>query len=73
MQEIEKEEEDLVILGVLMSTQLEKETSSPEKRKHQYFGNSFQGEKVCAGAFRFIYDIGKKSTSLLRLLKIYQR
>ena len=67
MQEMEKEEKELIIMGVLMSTQFEKEASSRGKRKHQYFAYSFQGEKVCAGAFRFIYDIGKKAMRNLKL------
>ena len=59
--EMEKSELDLLIIGLLQSCKYSGSTTSRgNKRKHQYYRYSFQGEEICAGAFRYLYSIGVK-------------
>eukprot|EP00117_Sycon_ciliatum_P006959 scpid48468/ scgid2473/ len=59
--EAEKSELDLLIIGLLQSCKYSGSTTSRgNKRKHQYYRYSFQGEEICAGAFRYLYSIGVK-------------
>ena len=61
MREMTKGEKELLLMGVLYSTQFDSEkTTKGLKRQHQYFDYCFRGEKICAGAFRYIFDIGQK-------------
>ena len=64
--DMEKEEKDLLVMGVLLSGQFESHDTRRGKRKHDWYRYSFQGEKICAGAFRYLYDIGKKAMRSLK-------
>ena len=61
MREMEKKEKDLVILGLLESLRHNSErTLKGKKRQRERFVYHFQGARVCVGAFRILYDVGKK-------------
>ena len=66
MQELSKDENDLLLMGILLSTQFDKEKTCRGKRKHTFFNYSFQAEHICAGALRYIYDIGQKALKNLK-------
>ena len=60
MAELGREEKELVLLGLLESARYTPDTSTHgKKRKRQRFCYSYQEEKICAGAFRFVYGLGK--------------
>ena len=67
VRELEKSEKDMLLLGVLASIQFDKEeTGKGKKRKHEFCRYSFEGERICAGAFRFIYDLSDFHLKQLR-------
>ena len=60
-QEMEKNEQDLVVLGLLESSRYSVDTTTRGlKRKKQWFKYTYGGVEVCAGAFRSVYGIGTK-------------
>ena len=66
MLEMEKEEREMLVMGVLLSWQYNSQQAKRGKRKPDWFRYCFQGEKNCVGAFRFLYHFGNKA---LRNLK----
>ena len=61
MCELEKDESNVLMLGILESLRHNaNRTSKGKKRKRERFSYSFQGISVCVGAFRLIYDMGRK-------------
>ena len=60
MQELSQDEKDLLVMGILLSTQFDKGKTCRGKRKHTFYNYSFPAEHICAGGFRYIYDIGQK-------------
>ena len=58
---MEKEQKDAILLGLIESGRYPAEVNSKgKKRRRQSFSYSFAGEEVCAGAFRYVYDVGTK-------------
>lgn len=60
MMELDRQEKELIVLGLLESARYGAETTHGKKRRRARFSYSFQGVKICVGAFRFIYSIGQK-------------
>ena len=60
-QELEKAEQDLIVLGLLDASRYSAETTTHGlKQKKQWFRYTYAGQEICAGAFRTIYGIGSK-------------
>lgn len=59
--EMVKVEKDMLVMGVLLSVQCDGELTRRGKRKHVEYRYCFQGERVCAGAFRYLYDLGDRT------------
>eukprot|EP00117_Sycon_ciliatum_P016477 scpid44506/ scgid15886/ len=64
---MEKGEKELVILGLLESSKYSTDTTTHgKKRKKQWHRYTYQGEEVCAGGFRLLYNIGSKQLKNLK-------
>ena len=57
IQELEKTEKEMFLMGMLLSKQNMSAETRRGKRKHATYLYSYQGEEVCTGAFRTIYVI----------------
>ena len=57
MQELEKTEKEMFLMGMLLSKQNMSAETRRGKRKHATYLYSYQGEEVCTGAFRTIYVV----------------
>ncbi len=64
--ETDNNEKDMLLMGVLSSLQTNPEEAFRGKRRRGHYKYSFQGLTICAGAFRFVYDIGIKQFKNLR-------
>ena len=71
MAEMDRQERDLIMLGILQSGRCGEEMTRGRKRKRQRFNYTFQGEKVCVVAFRKIYGLGEKA--MKNLLKHFEK
>ena len=70
MAEMDRQEKDLIILGLLEYGRRGEEMTRGRKRKRQRFTYTVQGENVSVVAFRKIYGIGEKAKkNLLKLLE----
>ena len=65
--EMEKSEQDMIILGMLEASQFKKEkTARGSERARTRFRYSFAGHEICLTAFRQVYNIGTKRFDNLR-------
>ena len=65
--EMEKNEMDLLILGLLESCKYSVDTTARgNKRKKQWYKYTYHGEEICAGAFRCLYGVGIKQFKNLK-------
>eukprot|EP00117_Sycon_ciliatum_P012444 scpid97049/ scgid13510/ len=60
MMEMEDNERDMFIMGMLLATHYCTPETRRGKRKHEFYQYSYDGQEVCSGAFQYIYNIGKK-------------
>ena len=67
MQEMQKTEADMFILGLINSCKHKPtEVDGSGKRRRQKFNYSFNDESVCVSAFRTVYDVGTKHLDNLK-------
>ena len=67
MQEMQKTEADMFILGLINSCKHKPtDVDGSGKRRRQKFNYSFNGESVCVSAFRTVYDVGTKHLDNLK-------
>ena len=60
-QELERDEKDMLLLGILESLKYSSEENYyGKKRKRAAFCYKFQGLQICVNAFRYIYSIGTR-------------
>eukprot|EP00117_Sycon_ciliatum_P016132 scpid69560/ scgid15699/ len=60
VQELDKLEFDMMLMGVLEAIRFApRETAHKRKRVREAFSYAFQSQRVCVGAFRYIYDVGR--------------
>ena len=65
--EMEKSEMDLLVLGLLESSKYSVDTTTRgSKRKKQWYKYTFQGEEICPGGFRCLYNVGVKQFKNLK-------
>ena len=69
MQELEKGEKDVLVLALMNSGMFAEETNARNKKRKNRVGfqYTFEGQVVCAGAFRFIYHLGSREFRNLQL------
>ena len=61
MRELERVEHECIILGILESLRdRSEETARGNKRKRALFTYRYDGIVICQGAFRLIYELGKR-------------
>ena len=62
MLELEKGQKDVLVLALMNSGMFAEETNARNKKRKNRVGfqYTFEGQVVCAGAFRFIYHLGSR-------------
>lgn len=60
MRSLDKKEKDMFLMGLLLSCTYTPDQALRGKRRRAAYRYSFEGEEVCVGAFRHVYEISHK-------------
>ena len=59
MMELEKNEKEMFVMGMLMAGEYSQAVAKRGKRKRAAYQFTFQGEEICVGMFRYVNDVGQ--------------